>query len=126
MSSSILKAFNNHLIEFLDDVITVFPENLDIKTGKTFIEGLKKVNPKAIIQVWRTSILIPYRTFITACDYSFFIEKDYKEDLAMGDNKTLKILENIRVMVRQTSEQNKEKVMKYVQNLSKLCEIYFT
>ena len=44
----------------------------------------------------------------------------------MGDNKTLKILENIRVMVRQTSEQNKEKVMKYVQNLSKLCEIYFT
>ena len=40
--SSLLKAFNNHLMEFLDDVIRIFPENLDIKTGKTFAEGLKK------------------------------------------------------------------------------------
>ena len=32
--SSLLKAFNNHLLEFVEDVIRIFPENLDIKTGK--------------------------------------------------------------------------------------------
>ena len=30
----VLKAFNNHLLEFIEDVIRIFPENLDIKTGK--------------------------------------------------------------------------------------------
>ena len=35
---SILKAFNNHLIEFIDDLIIIFPEDLDIRTSKTFIK----------------------------------------------------------------------------------------
>ena len=30
---SILKAFNNHFIEFLDDVLNVFPDDKNIKTA---------------------------------------------------------------------------------------------
>ena len=66
--SSLLKVFNTHLLEFIDDVISIFPDNLDLKTGKTFIEGLKKVNPKALIQVWKSSIVNPYRNFILQGD----------------------------------------------------------
>ena len=32
--SNLLKVFNNHLVEFLDDVITIFPENTDIQTDE--------------------------------------------------------------------------------------------
>ena len=54
--SNLVKVFNDHLIEFLDDVITIFPENTDIQTGRTFIIGIKKVNPKKIIKSWLKQI----------------------------------------------------------------------
>ena len=31
---SILKAFNNHMFEFIDDFIVIFPEDLDIRTSR--------------------------------------------------------------------------------------------
>ena len=30
---NLTKLFNNHLIEFLEDVIEIFPENVDLKTA---------------------------------------------------------------------------------------------
>ena len=51
------KLFNNHLIEFLEDVIEIFPENVDLKTGLTIIEGLKFAKPKYLISIWKTSIV---------------------------------------------------------------------
>ena len=75
---SVLKAFNNHLLEFVEDVIRIFPTNLDIKTGKTFIEGIKRVNPKKIITYWRDNILMLYEKEILNGDISFFINKNEK------------------------------------------------
>ena len=40
--STVLKAFNNHFFEFIDDIIGIFPENNDIKTTKTFFEMTKR------------------------------------------------------------------------------------
>ena len=123
--SSLLKAFNNHLLEFIEDVIRIFPENLDIKTGKTFIEGVKRVNPKKIITYWRDNILNLYEEEITNGDITFFINKDYKNDIGT-ERQTLKVLEDIRTLVRNTSQENKDKAMKYIQNLTKICKLYFS
>ena len=123
--SSVLKAFNNHLLEFIDDVIRIFPNNLDIKTGKTFIEGVKKVNPKKIITYWRDNILALYEKEILEEDITFFVNKDYRNDIGT-ESQTLKVLEDIRVLVRGTTKENKEKAMKYLQNLTKLCKLYFS
>lgn len=123
--SSVLKAFNNHLLEFVEDVIRIFPNNLDIKTGKTFIEGVKRVNPKKIITYWKDNILLLYETEIIQGDITFFVNKDYRNDIGT-EVQTLKVLEDIRVLVRDTTEENKEKAMKYLQNLTKLCKIYFS
>ena len=122
--SSLLKAFNNHLLEFVEDVIRIFPENLDIKTGKTFIEGIKRVNPKKIITYWRDNILNLYEREITEGDISFFINKDYRNDIGT-EAQSLKVLEDIRKLVRETTQENKEKAMKYIQNLTKICKLYF-
>tara|TARA_B100002051_G_C16388216_1_gene463888 strand:- start:176 stop:553 length:378 start_codon:yes stop_codon:yes gene_type:complete len=123
--SSLLKAFNNHLLEFVEDVIRIFPENLDIKTGKTFIEGIKRVNPKKIITYWRDNILNLYEREITEGDISFFINKDYRNDIGT-EAQSLKVLEDIRKLVRETTQENKEKAMKYIQNLTKICKLYFS
>ncbi len=122
---SVLKAFNNHLLEFVEDVIRIFPENLDIKTGKTFIEGIKRINPKKIITYWRDNILTLYESEILNGDITFFVNKDYRNDIGT-EAQTLKVLEDIRVLVRGTTQDNKDKAMKYIQNLTKLCKLYFS
>ena len=123
--SSVLKAFNNHLLEFIEDVIRIFPNNLDIKTGKTFIEGVKRVNPKKIITYWRDNILMLYETEILDGDITFFVNKDYRNDIGT-EAQTLKVLEDIRGLVKETTQDNKDKAMKYLQNLTKLCKLYFS
>ncbi len=123
--SSVLKAFNNHLLEFIEDVIRIFPTNLDIKTGKTFIEGVKRVNPKKIITYWKNNILALYETEILEGDITFFVNKDYRNDIGV-EVQTLKVLEDIRGLVRETTQDNKDKAMKYIQNLTKLCKLYFS
>ena len=123
--SSVLKAFNNHLLEFIEDVIRIFPNNLDIKTGKTFIEGVKRVNPKKIITYWRDNILMLYETEILDGDITFFVNKDYRNDIGR-EAQTLKVLEDIRGLVKETTQDNKDKAMKYLQNLTKLCKLYFS
>ena len=124
--SSLLKAFNNHLIEFLDDIISIFPDNLDIRTGKTFIESVKKVNPKSLILFWKESILDLYENQIENGDTTFFLNKDYKYDLGEeGSNKAMEVINDIKNLVRETSQKNKNIAMKYMQNLTKLCKLYF-
>ena len=66
MTTSLVKVFNNHLLEFIDDVIRIFPNNIDLKTGKTFVEGVKKINPKSLIKIWKTSVVDLYKKQIDA------------------------------------------------------------
>ena len=125
-ANSILKLFNNHLIDFINDVISIFPNNLDLRTGLTFVEGIKKVNPKKLIQVWKISIMDVYKEQIENYNYDFFLNKDYKEDLPVDhDNKLVDIIEDIKTLLKNTSKANQTKAMKYVQNLSKMSNLYF-
>ena len=125
-ANSILKLFNNHLIEFISDVISIFPKNLDLKTGLTFVEGIKKVNPKKLIQVWKINVVDIYKTQIAKNNFDFFLNKDYKNDLPIDhDNKLIAIIEDIKSLLKNTSKANQTKAMKYVQNLSKMSNLYF-
>ena len=113
-------------MEFLDDVIRVFPENLDIKTGKTFAEGVKKVNPKRLIILWKECVSDLYDYQIDDGNLDFFINKNYSNDLGQYNNdKGKQLLEDMRNLVRTSSTENQRKAMKYIQNLTKLCKLYF-
>ena len=50
--STLSRAFNTHLLEFLDDIIRIYPDNQDIAKAKTSIETIKKANPAIIIKAW--------------------------------------------------------------------------
>ncbi len=125
--SNLVKVFNNHLMEFIADLESIFPDNVDIKTGHTFISGIKKVNPKKLIQVWKTSILDCYGKEIESGDIEFFLNKDYRNDLPSDSiDNFVSIIEDSRVLLKNTSEDNKKKSMKYLQNLTKICNLYYT
>ena len=118
--------FCNQLLEFMDDVLTIFPNNLDLKTGKTFIVGLTKVSKRKLIGIWKTSVVDVYEDAIMNGDVEYFINKDYSEDLGEGGtDKMMSVVEDVRVLIRNTSEENKDKAIKYLQNLTKICKLYY-
>ena len=124
---SILKAFTGHLIEFVNEIRNVFPNDAHLRTSSIFLEGLIKINPKSIIIGWKECVNDLYKDQILKGDLEYFINKDYNEDLEGSDNKgkILKTIDSLRDKIRNMGEDNKKKSMKYIQNLTKLCNMYF-
>jgi len=124
---SILKAFTGHLIEFVNEIRNVFPNDSHLRTSGVFLEGLVKINPKSIIIGWKECINDLYKDQILKGDLEYFINKDYNEDFEGSDNKgkILKTIESFRDKIRNMGDDNKKKSIKYIQNLTKLCNMYF-
>ena len=125
---SILKAFVNHLIEFTADMQRVFPQDAELRTTKIFLEGLSKVNPRSVIAGWKEYVNDPYEEKILKGDIGYFVNKDYTNDCqdTADPSQLLSSIESIRHKIKGMSEANKAKSMKYVQNLTKLCRMYFS
>ena len=119
--TNLSKVFNEHLLEFLDEIITILPENYDIKTAKSFVTGLKRVNPKKIIESWYQYVTIPYKDIIDERDFAFFENKNYNNEVS---SDLIKAVDNIKKSVKFLDEENKKKAMKYVQNLTKLSILF--
>ena len=125
---SIVKAFNNHFIEFLDDVINVIESSKIIKTAKFYLSNVNKLNPTLTIKAWYMYCVVPYSNQINDGDFSFFINKDYKNDIGESEQyNSSQVLDAVEVIRREASElndENQKKIIKYVQNLSKLSMMY--
>lgn len=111
--------------EFLDDILLVFPKDNELKRGATAIRTLIKFNPKMCITVWKECILLPYKKEIESGDPNFFISKDYYNDVAGGEYEcVLESIERLRQPIKEMGEDNQKKALQYIQNLSKLSEMY--
>lgn len=124
--SQFLKAFNSHFLEFVEDVKRVFPNDVDIATAASALEKLKKANPRLIIMAFKQYVSNPYKQEIESGELDFFINKDYSTDLT-GTSSSSVILEKIDLLRKPISEMNnddQQKVIKYLQNLTKLADMY--
>jgi len=126
MSSGILSVFNNHFVEFVEDIHRVFPDDVDILTAKNSLLMIRKANPKMIIKCWDVFIVGKYKTVIEGGDISFFINKDYSNDLQTNreSKKINDAIDRLRAPVKMMNEEEKAKIVKYLQNLTKLSEAY--
>ena len=129
-SSNILSGFNDHFNEFLNDILSVFPNNNDIITAKNSLILIRKTNPKIIIQIWNSYVVGKYINEIELGNIDFFISKDYSSDLNnLDESKKTKITESIdrlRNPIKLMNSVDREKSMKYIQNLTKLSTMYFS
>ena len=123
----ILTGFNDHFMEFVNDVANVFPENNDLQMALNAFTLVRKANPKMIIKIWKDYVVDKYSTQIKQGDISFFVNKDYSDDLAHTDNSNqiMNSINQLRSPVQQLKAADQEKTMKYIQNLQLLCEMYF-
>jgi len=121
-----LRAFNDHFNEFVMDVLSVFPENTDIRSAKATLDLAKRANPTLVIKIWFMYVYSPYADKIDSGDLDFFINKDYAEDL-QGIQNSKDILSSVNALrdpIKEMSESNKAHSLKYVQNLCKLSMLY--
>jgi len=125
-ASSILTAFNNHFTEFVDDIHTVFPNDHDILTAKNSFSAIRKINPKLIIKGWDIYVASKYSKEIEAGNMDFFINKDYSNDVntVQNSDKIVEAIDRLRNPIKSMNDENKIKIVKYIQNLSKLSSLY--
>ena len=102
------------------------PDNKDIMSVKTSLTTMKKMNPRLIIKIWKIRISDKYKQNIQNGDISFFLEKDYSEDLENleSSNSIINKINILREPIRNMGEENQAKCMKYIQNLTKLSVLY--
>jgi hypothetical protein len=124
----IRRTFNDEFIKFVNEVHNIFPEDRDIKKAKNALELLKKANPKLIIRIWYDYITKVYKTKIEAGDISFFVNKDYANDVSDADNanRIMESINRLRGPIQNMGQHNQQTSMKYIQNLTKLSEVYYS
>jgi hypothetical protein len=128
MSTNILSAFNDHFVEFISDVQKVFPEDASLLTAKNSLLMIRKANPKMIIKIWKQHIVDMYLVQIESGDLSFFMDKDYTNDLSKTEfaGKIMEGIDRLRGPIKNMTKENQVKTMKYIQNLTKLAILYNT
>lgn len=124
--STLMRAFNNHFFDFMEDIITIVPDNSDLPVSRDSFVMIKKANPTAIIKAWYFYIYKPYGNVIAGGDITFFFEKDYSEDISHLSNadNIMQIIDTIRQPIREMGDTNKAHSMKYIQNLTELSRAY--
>ena len=122
-NSNLLTIFNDHFVEFINDIQSVFPDDVDILTAKNSLTAIRKANPKLIVRIWMKYVATPYNDKILAGDINFFIEKDYANDLTRSGNQDqiMDSIDRLRKPVKNMNPDNQQKTMKYIQNLCKIA-----
>ena len=124
----IVKTFNDHFFEFFEDVLKILPENMHIKTALRSFKTISDLNKSILIKCWHKFVYLKYTDVIETGDISFFFEKDYSNDVGhlTNSNNIMEIINSVRQPVKDACENpvNKQHVVTYIQNLSKLSVVY--
>ena len=53
-ASNLQTVFNDHFVEFISDIQSVFPDDHDILVAKNSLLTIRKANPKMIVKIWNS------------------------------------------------------------------------
>ena len=130
--SVLVKVFAEQVEELYLDMLQVYPNHLNIKTGLTIVQQLKRFNPKLMIRSYNEAVNNIYYEIIVKGDIDFFINKDYVEDCKRTgyDDNSAKSqadwIETIKNLARELEKENQRKLIKYFQNFSRICKMYYS
>lgn len=128
--SIIMRAFNQHLKDFVDDIQRLFPENVKVRAFKNSVETFIKMNPKKVIELWYHKITMKYSSEIMNEEIDFFLNKDYSQDVkeveGTGINVSIDLVEELRGPIRDMNEEDRKMAVKYVKEMTQLSTLYFS
>ena len=123
MTNSCLKAFNNLVIKFNDDLIETFPEENDFRVYKRAIILLNMANAKKICNLFKNYMIL-YKTKIETEDETFFLNTNYTEIVNnAGTEGVESIIMKLKHYWNTLSSGNKIKVWGYLNSLIKLSDM---
>ena len=122
----------DQIFQLFDDILLVIPNDSDIIAAKVYVTGVKQANPKLILNSWYNAVTLKYKVQIDNGDFDFAINNDYNSDIKSYYNQSSsdfkyfeKMIEKIREIVKNLDDDNRQKLIKYVQNISNLTLLYF-
>ena len=129
--SVLVKVFSEQCEELYQDLLKIYPNNYDIKTGLTMVQTLKKFNPKLMIKTYKIRVNDFYYDKIQKGELDYFVEKNYLEDCKIagygnGSEQHSEWIESLKKLYKDQDENNKKKFKKYFQQLSKICRMYYS
>lgn len=122
----------DQIFQLFDDILLIIPNDSDIMGAKVYVSGIKQANPKLIVTSWHNSVTLKYKGQIDKGDYDFAINNNYNNDINNHYEKDSndfkyfeKMIEKIKDIVKNLNDDNRQKLIKYVQNISNLTILYF-
>jgi hypothetical protein len=118
---SFLGAFNNQLIRFFEELSDTFPEERDIKLALEAIHGLKKINPKMILELFYENVYKPVSDPIKREDEDVVISYA-KGTISKQFNEMSIALVMFDKHWPSLTDANKKNIWNYLKVLCVLCE----
>lgn len=110
---SYTKAFNNTILQFLDDCILLFRDDIELKVHKSSIEMIIKYNPKKIITMYKEYMDEDIRQDVMDKKETVFLEYNFKSKLVNYPEISV-FIDKIKYYWKTLDEYNKNKVWEYM------------
>jgi hypothetical protein len=118
---SFLGAFNTQLVRFFEGLSEIFPEERDIKASLEAINGLKKINPKMILELFYEHVYKPMSDAIKREDEDVVIAYA-KSTISQQFNEMSVALVMFDKHWPTLSDTNRKNIWNYLKVLCVLCE----
>ena len=121
---SIVSAFNNHFKDMCEDVLSIYPNDWNMKKAYHSVELLRKVKPSLIISLWK-QLTLRFKKEIDSQGLHFFLEYEYNQDKEIKKQVILlEALTLFRKSISRMSTENQDKVYEYIKNLTKMSHMF--
>ena len=119
MNNVLYTAYNTLAIKFNEELIEVFPQDIDFKVSLNTIKLIEKTTKRKLFDLVSPQLLM-YHEYIRNRDERFFLEKDDKE--FTEDTESVPIISKLKGYWGTLSENNRDKIWEYVNSLLTLTQ----
>lgn len=116
MAGELLEKFNRTFNEFVDDLITVFPNDAEFRMVQLAIKGIHFAAPDALHAGFRERVVIPFGDKILSKDEDFFLGADYSKHTTDVEDAE-RIINKVKQMYKQMNDNDRAIVWKYMRVL---------
>jgi hypothetical protein len=120
-SAVFLKSFFRQLIEVVEQLDSMFPDDPDFKVFSTFLSILQKTNPGSVISTFREHVVLKYEEHIVKRNEDFILEHvpvEYGGDI-------MDIVSKLKTYWKVLSPTSKNSLWQYMHVLTQLCKRYY-
>ena len=118
--ATMLGAFCNQLVRFFEELSETFPEEKDIKMALEGIQGVRKINPRLMVDVFYESVAKDGYAYLEANDEDGMIQFA-KRKIAGEYNEVAPALMIFDKYWPTMTDSNKDAILKYLKVLCVLC-----